>query len=207
LLCAAFALSALAFSLLWPDAAVAHGGLSRERDTCVIRLGAYRMHFTGYETETRHSTEFCEDIPDAGKTIIVLDEFSKPMRRMAFDFRVVRDDKKLGAAAQYTQLGELKDIEASSIFYKKPEVYEQGTVTFDFQFDKGNYIGIVTLNDPETKQTFTSVFPFTVGYGSAAQIRNPIIAMMLAFGGGGAILYFTTARQKRKNKIESQNSC
>jgi hypothetical protein len=61
-------------------------------------------------------------------------------------------------------------VEAASIFYKKPEIYVNGTLTLDFTFDKGNYIGIVTLNDPETQQTFTSIFPFSVGYGLTKEI-------------------------------------
>jgi hypothetical protein len=206
LLAGASALFALALVLLHPDSASAHGGVSYERDMCVMKIGPYKMHFTGYEPETKQSQEFCEDIPDAGKSIIVLDQVEKVMKRMSMDFRVVRDDKNLGVNAQYEQLGGPKDIEASSIFYKKPEVYEHGTVTFDFMFDKGAYIGIVKLSDPETKQEFVSVFPFSVGFGPARQTRNLIFEVVGALVVGGVIIYFTNARQKGKGKPASEKA-
>lgn len=188
---------ALALGLFQSDSASAHGGVSFERDMCVMKIGPYKMHFTGYEPETKQSQEFCEDIPDTGKAIIVLDEVDKVLKRMELDFRVVRDDKQLGVNAQYEQLGGPQAIEASSMFYKKPEVYPHGTVTFDLNFDKGNYIGVVTLNDPETKQNFISVFPFSVGFGPARQTRNLIIEVIGALVLGGGILYFTNRRPKK----------
>jgi hypothetical protein len=189
---------ALALGLLQSDSASAHGGVSFEKDMCVMKIGPYKMHFTGYEPETKQSQEFCEDIPDSGKAIIVLDEVDKVLKRMELDFRIVRDDKQLGVNAQYEQLGGPQAIESSSIFYKKPEVYPHGTVTFDLNFDKGNYIGVVTLNDPETKQNFISVFPFSVGFGPARQTRNLIIEVIGALVLGGGILYFTNRRPKKK---------
>lgn len=165
-----------------------------------MKIGPYKMHFTGYEPETKQSQEFCEDIPDAGRSIIVLDQVDKVMKRMDMDFRVVRDDKNLGVNAQYEQLGGQKDIEVSSVYYKDPQVYEHGTVTFDLQFDKGNYIGIVRINDPETKQSYVSIFPFSVGFGPARETRNLIIEVIGALSIAGAILYFTNTRHKSKVK-------
>jgi hypothetical protein len=206
MLCSACLSLTLAFCLLQTGAAFAHGGVSHERDTCVVKLGPYKMHFTGYELETKLSREFCEEIPDAGGVIIVLDEFSKVMRHMAMGFRVIRDVKDLGSSAQYEQLGGDKEIESASIFYKNPEVYVNGTLTLDFTFEKGKYIGIVTLVDPETKQTFISSFPFSVGYGSAREILNPALGMIAALLAGGAIVVFTSRRQKENRKPSFPNA-
>lgn len=202
---ALFAL-ALALVLFHPSLALAHGGVSYEKDMCVMKIGPYKMHFTGYEPETKQSQEFCEDIPDAGRAIIVLDQVDKVMKRMLMDFRVIRDNKNLGVNAQYEQLGSKKDIETSSIFNNEPQIYEHGTVTFDFRFEKGNYIGIVKLNDPETKQELVSIFPFSVGYGPARATRNLIIEGIGALIVAGLILYFTNAIQKGKSKPSSEKT-
>ena len=94
---------------------------------------------------------------------------------MAVDFRVIKDSKKLGVTAQYEQLGGDKDIEADTIFYLKPKVYEHGSIQVDFTAPKDNYIGIVTLRDPatnqvlldpNTKKELISVFPFSMGLWS-----------------------------------------
>ena len=193
-------------SLLQTGAAFAHGGLSRALDKCVMQLGPYKMHFTGYETGTEMAREFCEEIPDAGKVLVVLDEFSKPMRRMSVEFRIIRDVKSLGVNAQYEQLGGAKEIDDATLLYKQPEVYENGTLTLDLSFDKGKYIGIVTLIDPETKENYRSVFPFSVGYGAPSGLVKPILGMGVALILGGVIVYFTSQNKTRRRVIYSEHS-
>src|SRR3990167_8180724 len=53
-------------SMLQSGVAMAHGGVSMEEDLCVMKLGTYRSHFTGYQPEKRSTQEFCEDIPEIG---------------------------------------------------------------------------------------------------------------------------------------------
>ena len=57
----------LCAGLVW-----AHGGLSMEQDMCKLTVGPYMMHFAGYQEDAQR-TEFCEDIPHKGPTIVVLD--------------------------------------------------------------------------------------------------------------------------------------
>ncbi|MGH8611343.1 MAG: hypothetical protein ACREYF_04640 [Gammaproteobacteria bacterium] len=54
------------FLLLVNATAWAHGGVSIEEDKCVLKIGTFLMHFTGYQPESRGSEEFCEDIPNTG---------------------------------------------------------------------------------------------------------------------------------------------
>ena len=164
--CAAGIMFAAAVGWLQPHAALGHGALNMEGDTCVMKVGPYKVHFAGYSPETKPSQEFCEDIPDKGKAVIAFDQVEKALRRMSMEMRIVRDDRRLGANARYEQLGDQKSIEASTITYKAPEVYPRGNITVEINLDKGNYIGIVTFLDPETQQQLVSVFPFAVGYGA-----------------------------------------
>jgi hypothetical protein len=209
ILCATAALAALAGSLLSAGPALAHGGVSMEKDMCVMKIESYKMHFTGYQPETAQAKEFCEDIPEEGKAIIALDQVEKAMRAMAVDFRIVKDSKKLGVNAQYEQLGGEKDIEADTVFYKKPAVYEHGSMQVDFSAPKNNYIGIVTLRDantnqvlldPNTRKELVSVFPFSMGFASSRRSRNMIIEIVGAAALFGGVIYFSFFRGKGKNQ-------
>ena len=53
--------------LLLSNIAVGHGALSGDEDTCVLSVGPYRMHFSGYQPSGSGSDEFCEDIPATGQ--------------------------------------------------------------------------------------------------------------------------------------------
>lgn len=203
----AAAVAALAGGLLHAGPALAHGGVSYDKDSCVMKIESYKMHFTGYQPETAKAAEFCEDIPEEGKAIVALDQVDKSMRTMAMDFRVIKDSKKLGVTAQYEQLGGDKDIEADTIYYKKPAAYEHGSVQIDFTAPKGNYIGIVTLRDPvtnavlldpNTKKELITVFPFSMGFAPDRRTRNMIIIGLGVAGILGGIAYFSFFRGKSK---------
>ena len=62
----------------------AHGGVSIEDDRCIMTIGPYRAHFSGYQPKLRASQEFCEDIPAVADAIIVLDFISQPLRSPIF---------------------------------------------------------------------------------------------------------------------------
>src|SRR5713226_77813 len=67
-----------------------HGGLTMDKDFCKLRAGPYVMHFTGYQPEGGQK-EFCEDIPQTGRTIIVLDYVDERLRRLPVELHIVRD--------------------------------------------------------------------------------------------------------------------
>ena len=141
--------------------------MSIEDDTCVMTIGNYKAHFTGYQPKLRASQEFCEDIPAVGNAVIVLDFIDRPLRKMIIDFRIIRDVKKIGETAELSDLGTESDIEMATILYKKPELYENGSFSVKYDFlSKGRFIGILTASasyaDGETV-LHTSVFPFSVG--------------------------------------------
>ena len=61
----------LALSMLFAAQVQAHGGLALADDMCILTVGPYRMHFTGYQPLSQEE-EFCEDIPEVGKTVIAV---------------------------------------------------------------------------------------------------------------------------------------
>ena len=91
-------ISVLFATLLVNATAWAHGGVSVDADKCVLDIGDYRMHFTGYQPQSRYGQEFCEDIPDTGAAIIVLDYVDQGLRKMETGVKIIRYDS--WAAAQ-----------------------------------------------------------------------------------------------------------
>ncbi|MGR8919869.1 MAG: hypothetical protein ACU85V_09630 [Gammaproteobacteria bacterium] len=157
-------LLACALGLAWSAPAVSHGGVSMEEDTCVMLVGPYKAHFTGYQPSVRASQEFCEDIPVVADAVIVLDFIDAPLREMEVDFRVVRDVNDIGVTATYDDLGGEAAIEAATEFYEPPKRYPRGNVNVTLGFTApGNFIGVVTADDQATAQRHVSVFPFAVG--------------------------------------------
>lgn len=146
----------------------AHGGVSMEDDACVMRIGPFRAHFTGYQPELRATQEFCEDIPELGRAIIVVDFIHNELRSQQVEFRVLRDARGLGMSARLEDLGDAAAIDAATLFRMEPQIYPKGTLTFEQRFDtSGWFIGVLSATDPVTGQTLHSVFPFQVG------VRHP----------------------------------
>jgi hypothetical protein len=145
----------------WGDAN-AHGGVSIEFDKCVLKIGNYLMHFTGYQPETSGGTEFCEDIPEAGHAIIVMDFVDPQLRKLETDLKIVRTDS--WPAAQAYKLGDA----AEEVLYYPPQKYKGGSITVDHRFaEPGYFVGIVTAEGDNHEKT-ASLFPFSVGHGIGA---------------------------------------
>ncbi len=183
--------------------AFAHGGVSIEEDTCVMQIGPYLAHFTGYQPTMRASQEFCEDISMVADAIVVLDFINAPLREMAVDFRVVEDVNDIGITATYADLGTAAEIEAATMFYEKPQHYPRGNINVNLTFaEPGDFIGVVTASDVKTDQSYFSVFPFSVGktrrFAGFGWIIAPIVF--------GLALYFLTVKRAGANGDAMQSS-
>lgn len=183
------ALLAMAAASAW-----AHGGVGMEDDKCVLRIGSDRAHFAGYQPEHRASQEFCEDIPEVGRAVLVVDYIQPALRERMVDFRILRDAGGLGAKASYKDLGDLTQIAQRTIVALPPQIYPHGTITMDHRFtESGWYIGLISATDTASGRVEHSVFPFRVG------VRNywkylplPLVMVGLVF-----LLYrFTRPRKK-----------
>jgi hypothetical protein len=175
--------------------AFAHGGVAVEDDTCIMTIGTYKAHFTGYQPQVRASQEFCEDIPAVAKSIIVLDFISRPLRDMLIDFRVVKDVNDVGVTATIDDLGSAGDIDRATVFRRPPERFPRGSVDVTLEFtEPGQYIGIMTAIDETTdvRREYVSVFPFSVGVTNWWARFKWIIASLVL----GAVLLFWTTRTR-----------
>ena len=81
--------AALAIGMIFTGQVQAHGGLALAEDMCILTVGPYSIHFTGYQPLTQEE-EFCEDIPEIGKTVVALDYINDELRSFETEVRIVR---------------------------------------------------------------------------------------------------------------------
>lgn len=143
--------------------ALAGGGVMLANDRCVMTIGFYQAHFTAYQPESRGDEEFCEDLPDQGETVFVLDYLHDSLKEVPVDFRIIRDPTGLGRFVRLEDLAAV-DLERHTVFYRPPTVEPSARLQVTHRFtEPGEYIGIVTAGHPSKAKTYTSVFPFAVG--------------------------------------------
>ena len=159
----------------------AHGGLALAEDMCVLTVGPYRMHFTGYQPLSQEE-EFCEDIPEVGKTVIALDYIQEELRPLTTEVRIIRDT------------GSEENLDGITVFHLPPKVYPSASITVDHTFpEKGKFVGLVTVTGGA--QDYVSRFPFSVGEGRPtpkATIIAPVVLVIIAIGA----FFFMRSRRK-----------
>ena len=190
------------------QAVQAHGGVAIEDDRCVLIAGPYLMHFTGYQPEQTQSEEFCEDIPNVGSAIIVMDYIDKQLRDMGIDFRIIEDRNDIGNRATIDDLGSDSDIEQSTIYYVPPKQRRTGSFNVEYNFtEPGRFIGIVKVDDISNGKEYVSVFPFGVGYGLGATGFNPArIWFTLLLFSAAAVMFYTIKQQAKERREKKQAS-
>ena len=161
----------------------AGGGVALEDDQCIIRIDFYSAHFTAYQPETQGDQQFCEDLPDTGVTIFVLDYLHRSLKEVPVDFRVIRNVTELGQYARLEHVQALDDLDAHTVFYRPASVERTGSYRVEFQFaEPGEYIGIVSAGHPSNDKTYYAVFPFRVAMFSLPGWIIYLIVCLLAAG-------------------------
>jgi hypothetical protein len=154
--------------------AAAHGGLSWDKDACKLSVGPYLLHFTGFQPDKAGPKEFCEDIPNVGKTVVVLDYQDRALRSMPVEIRIVKDEGG-GDASSSSQ----------TVFHKPAQLYPGGSVAFEYEFDRpGRYVGLVTAGP---KGEYAAKFPFSVGPSFAGTAAMLVVG---AHGVAAAVAFF-----------------
>lgn len=176
---------AVAACALPTKASFAHGGLAMEQDMCKLTVGPYTMHFAGYQEDAQRS-EFCEDIPHRGKTIVVLDFVDAALRDMPVEVRVVRRT-------------DVPVDQAPVVFRVPPKVYPNGTMTFTHEFaEDGDYVGLVNAGP---NRRYASAFPFSVGVDRTTPKVAAGVVALLALG----VAAFFFARHRLQRAVSDAN--
>ncbi|MDH5501469.1 MAG: FixH family protein [Gammaproteobacteria bacterium] len=142
----------------------AHGGVVEEDDLCVIKVNYLRAHFKVYQPGTSGHKQYCEDLPDAGESIFVMEYLHDSMSEMSIDFRIIRDVTGKGRFARVEDIDQIPDIDSATVYYRPP-VVEPDVYLVNHEFtEEGDFIGIVSATQTDTGKVYAAVFPFEVGY-------------------------------------------
>lgn len=148
---------------LWQQAS-AHGGVVDEADLCVIRISYLTAHFKIYQPLTSGHKEYCEDLPDAGESIFVMEYLHDQLGRIPVDFRIIHDVTGKGRFARWEDVAAIDDLDSVTVLYR-PAIVDPDVFTAVYNFaEEGNYIGIVTATPDTGERLHIAVFPFEVGY-------------------------------------------
>jgi hypothetical protein len=136
----------------------AEGGAGPEAMTmgnmCMVMFGYDMVHITAYQPG-KSRTEYCEEIPATGKTILVFDVDNPRFRDMPIEVRIIRDP--------LVPLRPDTDLESLTELHLPARTYRTGTFNVEHDFSKnGHYIGIVTLTK-ENGEKESGQFKFSVG--------------------------------------------
>ena len=159
-------LKSLALFLIYllPNQLLAHGGVFVEDDLCVIQIGFFKAHFTIYQPEIAGNKEYCEDIPDTGTSLFILDYLHESLNTLPVDFRIIKNVTDHGRATTWQHLSAMNDLEQHTVYYQPDMVVLNGTLEAEYNFtETGHYVGIVTTRQPGNQKIYRAVFPFKVG--------------------------------------------
>jgi len=169
-----------------------------EDDICLIKVGFYEAHFTIFQPRSQGHEQFCEDLPDLGESVFVLEYLHDGLEDLMVDFRVIRNTTSMGLFASAEDLEKVEDWEAITEFYKPP-VQEPDVVAVLHQFDEpGAFIGVVTATDPASNASYMAVFPFEVGYFG---VNYPLIAFSSVFLTLFAFVLLGMRQRRRAGRI------
>ncbi len=169
---------------LLASAAQAAGGLVLTEDGCTMHIDFYSARFTAYQPETRGNREYCEDLPDTGPTVVVLDYLHPSLKLVPVDFRIIRNVTGQSRFAKWEDVEALGDLEPHTVFYYPPVVRPDASLQIEYEFaDEGEYIGIVSAGHPTNDQTYRAVFPFEVGGNPYWLPRLALLGLALAAAG------------------------
>ena len=170
-------------------------------DACILQIDFYSMHFTAFQPEDSGNKQFCQDLPDAGPSIFVLDYLHDSLKEVPVDFRVIRNVTGQGSYVKLKHVEEIDDLEPHTVFYQPAVIQADASLNIEYDFkEKGSYIAIVSAGHPTNNNIYTAAFPLEVGRSSWAYW--PFVIVLLVVPG------FVIKRRFDRNKqtIDRQES-
>ena len=130
--------------------------IAPEPRDCVLTVGPAQMTFTAFQEQKTHET-FCRHVPDAGRTIIILDAHQSELRGMTLEIRIVRN------VGQHEWND---DLDANTEFTLPAKKYlaSNGTASFEYSFPRdGDYIALVRATSEDGYKEYIGQYFFSVG--------------------------------------------
>ncbi|MBI3248451.1 MAG: hypothetical protein HYZ50_18270 [Deltaproteobacteria bacterium] len=151
-------------------------------DPCRRQIGASLLHLTLYQPQFNPDEEYCEEVPRAGKAVLVVDVTAGELRQVPIAIEVVATD---ASGQQRTVLS------------LPPQIYERGVADSEMIFDEGNaYVArvVVGLGSGQTPQPLS--FPIRVVAWYTAMIKPTLMVVgLLALTAISVIRYRISSQQ------------
>jgi len=172
------------FALGAPTTAKAQHGHELAANTCVIHMGSYKMYFSSYQPDTHQDHQFCQELPDVGNTVLVLDFVERELRSLPVEFRIIRDT------------GSEQNLDAITLVHIPPKIYPKGSIDVKHDFDQsGKYIVLTSIGD---NQEHLARFHFSVGETNPISHLKHYMVVLLPLGVAIAIAVYYGLRDRRK---------
>lgn len=170
--------------VLAPFSALAQHGHELAADTCVLHVGPYKMYFASYQPDTYYDRKFCQELPGAGNSVLVLDFVEQELRSIPVEVRVIRDT------------GSEENLEAVTVTHFPAKVYASGSIDVKYNFDKpGKYIGLVSVGE---KREHLARFSISIGETGVMSHLTHYIMVIVPVLVGIAVAVFFSFRDRRK---------
>ncbi len=118
---------------------------------CAAQMGPDVITFSFYQPMQSRS-QFCEDVPETGPTIIVVDTMQDELRDMMVEIRIVKADPKGDDDAAPTEA------------YFRPAQFQTGVIQLEHDFkNKGDYVALVRARSADGRKEYNARFAFSVG--------------------------------------------
>lgn len=156
-----------------------------EKNFCILKIGPYGMHLTGYQPDLSAGKESCGEVPGTGRTVLVLDYIEGELRSIPVEVRIIRDT------------GSEQDLQSITVLHVPSKVYPSGFISLEHNFDQpGKFVGLVTLGGPHEH---VARFPISIGESNVVSHLMHyimVIVPLAAIAGGAVIFFFVRGRRK-----------
>jgi hypothetical protein len=151
-------------------------------DLCRRQVGSSFLHLTLYQPQFDPASEYCEEVPRAGKTIVVVDFTAGPLRATPLSLELVET---------------ASSGETLTVLSLPSKTYELGVVDTDAILNEGHdYRVRVLLETGEQVQSNVLVFPIRVSaWYQAIVLPGLLVVGVLALMTMSAIRYLVASRQ------------
>ncbi|PPD43073.1 MAG: hypothetical protein CTY15_11235 [Methylocystis sp.] len=176
----AAALLGVLCSLSFAPQSRAEGGAGPEAmsmgNMCMIMFGYDMIHITAFQPDKSRS-EYCAEIPAAGRTIMAFDIENPAFRDLPLELRIIRDPLT-------PMLPTGPELDAITELHIPAKKYTKGTFSVEHNFaNDGHYITLITLTRANGEQQ-TEAMKFIVGetlWAWVPQIAGTVLIAGMVF--------------------------
>lgn len=155
-------------------------------DPCRKQVGDSLLHLTLYQPQFNPDEEYCEEVPRAGKAVLVVDVTAGELRQVPISVEVLAT----GESGQ-----------SRTVLSLPPKVYERGVADSEMVFEEGSdYVARVMLELGADKKPQLLSFPIRVTAWYRSMIMPTLMVVgVLAFIAISVIRYQVSSRQQESS--------